>query len=182
MEHKILLLDELGEKWGKTHIYYDLRTPADAIKLLCINYPDFAKYLATSHEEGIHYQVTQVDQGLDYDDLLLPLGQHDLVITPVIAGSRGIVKVLLGVGLILATGGFGASAGTALFGATSKAAIAIAGVGSKLGFALLLSGVSDMLAPQMSSFDSAVKVGVGGYLNVQTSMEKGADGVQSYAY
>ena len=182
MQHKILLLDELGEKWGKTHIYYDLRTPADAIKLLCINYPDFAKYLATSHEEGIHYQVTQVDQGLDYDDLLLPLGQHDLVITPVIAGSRGIIKVLLGVGLILATGGFGASAGTALFGATSKAAIAIAGVGSKLGFALLLSGVSDMLAPQMSSFDSAVKVGVGGYLNGPTSMEKGADGIQSYAY
>ncbi len=56
MQHKILLLDELGDRWGKTHVYHNLRTPADAIKLLCINYPDFAKYLATSHEQGIAYQ------------------------------------------------------------------------------------------------------------------------------
>ena len=185
MQHKILLLDELGDKWGNTHIYHDLRTPGDAIRLLCINYPDFAKYLATSHEEGIHYQVTQVDQELDYGDLLLPLGKHDLVIAPVIAGSKGVVKAIVGVGIILATGGFGAGAGGALFGASVTAgttAAAIVAIGSKIGFALLLSGVSDMLAPQMSSFDPTIKVGAGGYLSGPSSMEKGADGVQSYAY
>ena len=60
MQHKILLLDELGERWGESHTFYNLRTPADAIRLLCKNYPDFGKYLATSHEQGIAYQVTQV--------------------------------------------------------------------------------------------------------------------------
>ena len=112
MQHKILLLDELGEKWGQTHIYHDLRTPADAIKLLCINNPDFAEHLLLSHEKGISYQVSQVDLNLELSDLLLPLGSHDLVITPVIAGSGGVVKAIAGVALIAVTGGFGATFGT----------------------------------------------------------------------
>ena len=73
MQHKILLLDELGDKWGKTHIYHDLKTPADAIRLLCINYPDFAKHIATSHEQGIFYQVTQANCELNIEDLLIIL-------------------------------------------------------------------------------------------------------------
>ena len=35
----VMLAGELGEKYGKHHEYYNLQTPADAIKLLCINYP-----------------------------------------------------------------------------------------------------------------------------------------------
>jgi len=185
MQHKILLLDELGEKWGNTHTYYDLKTPADAIKLLCINYPELKKFLATSHEQGIYYQVTQVDQELDIDDLLLPLGKHDLVIAPVIGGSSGVVKAIAGFALVLVTGGFGAGAGLSLFGASVTAGTttaALTAIASKIGFALLLSGVSDILAPQQSSFDPTVKVGAGGYLSGPSSMEKGADGQQSYAY
>ena len=40
---RVLLLDELGEKFGAVHEYYNLRTPVDAIKLLCINDPGFQK-------------------------------------------------------------------------------------------------------------------------------------------
>ncbi len=96
MQHKILLLDELGKRWGESHTFYNLRTPADAIRLLCINYPDFGKYLATSHEQGIAYQVTQVGHELKSNELTLPLGQHDLVIAPVIIGSEGAVKAIAG--------------------------------------------------------------------------------------
>ena len=35
----VMLAGELGEKYGAQHEYYNLQTPADAIKLLCINYP-----------------------------------------------------------------------------------------------------------------------------------------------
>ena len=179
MQHKILLLDELGEKWGKTHIYHDLRTPADAIKLLCINYPDFAEHLLLSHEKGISYQVTQVDLDLELSDLLLPLGSHDLVITPVITGSGGVVKAIAGIALIAVTGGFGASFGTgALFGSFK-----LGGIAAKLGAALLLSGVSDMLAPQMPTFSmGGIDVGQGGFLGGPASVQRGADGQQSYAY
>ena len=179
MQHKILLLDELGEKWGKTHIYHDLRTPADAIKLLCINYPDFAEHLLLSHEKGISYQVTQVNENLELSDLLLPLGSHDLVITPVITGSRGAVKALAGIALIAVTGGFGASFGTGtLFGSKM-----LGGIGAKLGAALLIGGVSDMLAPQMPTFSmGGFDVGQGGFLGGPSSVQRGADGEQSYAY
>ena len=62
MQHKILLLDELGEKWGQTHVYHNLKTPYDALKLLCINHPDFAQYLLNSSKNGIDYKVTQLNQ------------------------------------------------------------------------------------------------------------------------
>ena len=90
MQHKILLLDELGDRWGKTHIYHDLRCPSEALKLLYINHPDLCKYFATAHEDGIGFTVVQAGEFLDYDELALPLGQNDLVITPVISGSGGV--------------------------------------------------------------------------------------------
>ena len=180
MQHKILLLDELGERWGKTHIYHNLRTPADALKLLFINYPDFAEHLAISHEQGIAYQVTQVSQDLNYDDLLLPLGQHDLVITPVITGSGDVGQALLGVGLIVATGGIGSVLGLTKEAATLFGSKLLGSAVGTIGVHLVLNGVSNMLAPQLSSFD--IDVRPGGYLGSAVSMEKGADGEQSYAY
>lgn len=180
MQHKILLLDELGERWGKTHIYHNLKTPADALKLLFINYPDFAKHLAISHEQGITYHVTQVDEKLSYDDLLLPLGQHDLVITPVITGSGDVGKALLGVGLIVATGGIGSVLGLTKEAATLFGSKLLGSAVGTIGVHLVLNGVSNMLAPQLSSF--GIDVRPGGYLGGAVSMEKGADGEQSYAY
>ena len=174
MEHKIVLLDELGEKWGKTHIYHDLKTPADAIKLLCVNYPSFAKYLVTSHEKGIVYKITQVDTDLEESDLFLPLGKHDLVITPVITGSGEAAKFIGGIVLTVVTGGLG---GTALIGGPLGA------IGAKVGAALIISGVSDMLTPQLPTFDiTGGGVGQGGFLGGPSSIERGADGQQSYAY
>ena len=176
MQHKILLLDELGDKWGKTHIYHDLRTPADAIRLLCINYPDFAKHLATSHEQGIFYQVTQANCELNIEDLFLPLGKNDLVITPVISGSSTAVRIIAGIGLSFFTGGIGAT-----FTAFGKE-IAVSKILQGIGTFLLLGSVSEMLAPQMPTFDASFDVGRGGFLGGPKAMERGADGQQSYAY
>jgi len=154
MQHKILLLDELGERWGESHTFYDLRTPADAIRLLCINYPDFGKYLATSHEQGIAYQVTQVGHELKANELTLPLGQHDLVIAPVIIGSEGAVKAIAGAALIataVITGGAGG------FLATFQAG-GLTGAAATIGASLVLSGVQEMLAPQPTTYDSSFDV------------------------
>jgi len=178
MQHKILLLDELGEKWGKTHVYYNLKTPAEAIKLLCINYPDFKQHLLDSEKNGISYRVTQVDQELDFSDLFLPLGQHDLVIAPVISGSKSVVKAVIGVGLVLATGGFGAGfAQGTLFGSSF-----LGSIGAKLGAALIISGVSDYLSPQpqLPSFDFDAPLG--GFTGGAGGITRGSDGSQSYAY
>ncbi len=190
MQHKILLLDELGDKWGKTHTYHNLRSPKDALKLLYINHPDLCKYFATAHENGIGFTVVQAGQFLDYSDLALPLGKNDLVITPVITGSGSVGKALVGVALIVATGGIGTALGvtgagaSGLFGVTTGVAGVIGGVLGKIGVALVLSGVSDMLSPQpqLPNFEFDFNAPLSGFTGGAGSITRGSDGSQSYAY
>ena len=99
---RVRLLGELGERFGAEHTYYNLRTPADAIKILCINKPEFKDFLLNSEENGIGYQVLQGGQDFGYEELLLPFGEKDLVIVPVLSGSGdGFTNVLTGIGLVL---------------------------------------------------------------------------------
>ena len=181
MENKVLLLDDLGKKYGETHVYYNLKTPAEAIKLLCINHPEFAKDLATSHKQGIFYKVQQVDIDLELSDLFLPLGSHDLVVTPVISGSGDAGKLLTGlliVGVAVATGGVGLSFGVGGF----SGGVGISAAVGNIGVGLVLLGASEMLAPQptLSTMDTE-----GAFTNFNSgpaSLSKGADGMQSFAY
>ncbi len=185
MQHKILLLDELGDRWGKTHIYHDLKSPCEAVKLLFINYPDLKSYFATAHEDGISFTVVQAGEFLGYEDLNLPLGQNDLVITPVVTGSRGAVKAIIGVGLIVATGGLGTALGVAGAGSAAwfgTGTTFLAGFAGKLGVALVLSGISDMISPQpqLPSFDFDAPLS--GFTGGPGGITRGSDGSQSYAY
>ena len=185
MENKILLLDDLGKKYGETHIYHNLKTPAEALKLLCINYPELAKDVLELQEQGIFYKVQQVDIDLELSDLFLPLGSHDLVVTPVISGSSDIAKIALGIAFIGFTGGLGSAGfGGALFGKAVEGGLAgaIAGIGSNLGIGLVLNGINDLLftqpTPQSIDSDGAFSSFTGGPASVQ----KGADGTQTFAY
>tara|TARA_R100001082_G_scaffold46494_1_gene24798 strand:+ start:344 stop:1576 length:1233 start_codon:yes stop_codon:yes gene_type:complete len=186
MQHKILLLDELGDRWGKTHVYHNLRSPSEALKLLYINYPDLQKYFATAHEDGIGFTVVQAGEFLGYEDLGLPLGKNDLVITPVITGSGGVGKTLLGAALIVVTGGLGTAlgvtGGAGLFGITGGVAGAIGGVIGKLGVGLVLSGVSDIISPQTQLPDFDFEAPVSGFTGGAGGITRGSDGSQSYAY
>tara|TARA_R100001509_G_scaffold62917_2_gene34674 strand:- start:2319 stop:3560 length:1242 start_codon:yes stop_codon:yes gene_type:complete len=187
MQHKILLLDELGERWGETHVYHNLRSPSEALKLLYINHPDLKKYFATAHEDGIGFTVVQAGEFLDYEDLGLPLGKNDLVITPVISGSGGVGKALAGVALIGAAFLFTPLSAASFFGPiVAPGSFAAAGFLTKatvaLGGALILSGVSDMIAPQpqLPSFDFDAPVS--GFTGGPGGITRGSDGSQSYAY
>ena len=89
MQQTVRLLDDLGERYGSEHVYFNLRSPAEAIKLLCINHPALQKELTEAHQYGVGYTLVQAGTFLGYDDLQLPLGKNDLVLAPVIAGSGG---------------------------------------------------------------------------------------------
>ena len=189
---RVLLLDELGEKFGAVHEYYNLRTPVDAIKLLCINHPEFQKELIESGEKGIGYKVVQAGAEFELEDMLLPFGSNDLIITPVIAGSgRGFGKVLLGaalIGLAIALPGSNAvwgAAGGLGFGATNAAGAAIFSgyaLAGNIGIALALGGVAEMLSPQpegpLNIIGSSSQSGDMG----PVSSVRGMDDSQSYAY
>ena len=168
---RVRLLGELGELFGTEHEYQNLRHPGDAIKLLCINKPAFKEYLLKSEENGIGFKVIQSDVEMGYEELLLPFGQKDLVIAPVIAGSGGgggAGKILAGIGLItfaILTAGAGAGflglgAGLTGTAATGPLAVGFAvqsgfvlgaaasvAIGS-IGAALVLGGVAEIISPQ----------------------------------
>jgi len=156
MQQTVRLLGDLGERYGAEHEYYNLKSPAEAIKLLCINKPEFMQELCEAHEHGIGYRVIQAGTDLDYPDLELPLGSHDLIVTPVVTGSGGgggVGRILAGVGLIAASfllPGAGLFGATSLFGASAVAG----GIGTALGTAfsaigasLILGGVAQLISP-----------------------------------
>jgi predicted phage tail protein len=181
---RVRLLGELGDRFGAEHEFYNLRTPADAIKLLCINNEEFQTFLIESHEKGIGYRLLQADIDLDYSDLHLPLGHKDLVLVPVIAGSgKGLTQVLIGIGLIAASFLIPGAAAIGTFGLTK--AIAVKGLVAGIGATLALGGAAQLLSPQPqvptlsgNRFGSGTNASTRG----PQSETRGADGQQSYAY
>ena len=184
MPQVVRLLGDLGERYGTEHTYHNLRSPAEAIKLLCINYPELQEELIHAHEHGVGYRLIQADLDLGYEDLALPLGSNDLILTPVVTGSGdgGVGQVLAGVGLVafaILTAGAGAgflglgaglTAGTFTLGAAASTAI------GAIGTSLILGGVSQMLSPQ----PVIPTLGGAGSREIRGSGESGAtDGPQS---
>ena len=196
MQQVVRLLGDLGERYGAEHVYQNLRTPADAIKLLCINYPAFKTELIAAHESGIGYRVLQAGVDLNLDDLHLPIGQNDLIVTPVLVGQDGAGQILAGIGLIAAsfffpgaglfgtTGLFGA--GTAgIAGVSSVAVLNATAIGTALsvvGASMVLGGVTQMLSPQPELPNGGVSTRGEFRATRPESVNRGADGQQSYAY
>lgn len=186
MIQTVRLLGELGQRYGVEHRYTNLRTPAEAIKLLCINHPELQQELITAHEHGIGYRVIQANTDLEYSDLGLPIGQHDLIVTPVIAGSGGGTgTILAGVALVAFAAlvpGLGAAGAATIFGtAFGSTSLAIGAIGASL----ILGGVSQLLSPQPTIGNlGSNRLGSGDSLSTDgpQSVTRGTDGRQSYAY
>ena len=201
MQQTVRLLGDLGERYGSEHKYHDLRSPADAIKLLCINSPAFQKELIEAHQHGIAYTLVQAGEFLDYQDLHLPLGQNDLVLTPVVAGSGGgtgkiIVGAVLVVAAIAATvvfapagagflglGGATVTAGTAAASTAATIGAIAATVGS-IGIGLVFSGTAQLLAPQpvIPKLNNRTAPGENTNATGPQGVSRATSGEQSYAF
>ena len=200
MQQTVRLLGDLGERYGAEHEYFNLKSPAEAIKLLCINKPEFMQELCEAHEHGIGYRVIQAGTDLDYPDLGLPLGSHDLIVTPVVTGSGGgggVGRILAGVGLVAAAivlgpaaGGFiglglglGSAAGAGIIGGLAATAV------GAIGASLVLGGISEIIAPQPVIPNLRGSFASNRFLSAEStstdgpqSVTRGLDGRQSYAY
>jgi len=198
MQQTVRLLDDLGDRYGSEHVYFNLRSPAEAIKLLCINHPALQKELTEAHQHGVGYTLVQAGTFLGYEDLQLPLGKNDLVLTPVIAGSGGSAgQILAGVGLIAASflfpgaGLFGTvglfGAGQAAVGVSTIAVLNAAAVGtaiSAVGASLVLGGISQMLAPQpiIPTLNNRTAPGQNTNASGPQGVSRATSGQQSYAF
>jgi len=204
-----MLGGELGEKYGTEHEYYNLRSPAEAIKLLCVNYPALQKDLTEAHQNGVGYKVIQGGAAMGYDELALPFGSKPLMVVPVISGAFGdnTGRILLGVGLVAAAIVFAPAAGGFLgaglgIGATttttfslaagayvaSTSAALVGGLSTAIGAigaSLVLGGVANLISPQ-PEIPKLGKNRLDGGTNVRGTgpqgITRGASGQQSYAF
>ena len=190
MQQVVRLLGDLGERYGTEHTYHNLRSPAEAIKLLCVNYPALKKELAEAHLHGVEYRVVQAGVALSREDLPLPLGKNDLVITPVIAGSGSTGRTILGIALITAAvflAPAAAAGGGFMTAAAAGKTIGAVGIASNfigtICIGLTLQGISQMISPQptltpLSGGDRMKPTRTDG----PQSVNRGANGTQTYAY
>lgn len=126
---KVRLLGELGKKYGRTHVLA-IKSPAEAVRALCANFPDFRNFVSSSSDRGVAYKVIGDRSAIDEHHLHDPIGKS-LVIAPVIqgAGGGGVFQAVVGVVLI--------------------AASFIPGLQflAPIGIAMVIGGVTQMLSP-----------------------------------
>lgn len=100
---KIQLLGELGKKFGKS-FSFDVRNPAEAVKALCINFPEFKKHLEESEKRGVAYKVLVGKESKAVEELHDPSGKQSIKFVPVLQGAGGGgLNVIIGAVLIAAS-------------------------------------------------------------------------------
>jgi len=144
---KIVLEGVAGKRFGRIHNLH-VHSPQDAIRALCHRLPGFRAFLEGSHEHGIYWQIltNNTDEGISYEDL--GLGCREMVLVPVITGSKGfwssILNILIGIALVaFAFTGFG----LVTFGAAGTISAGIQSAIAALGFGLIFTGVAGLLSP-----------------------------------
>ena len=151
----------LRKRLGQCRFEFDVATPAQALKALCVNFPGLDKWLIDSEKDGVGYRVAVSKEKVtekNVSPLLMPFSDKEVFsITPVVTGAgRGTGSILLGaalIGISLAFPGGGLFGGT-VFGflggpAASAALLTTVGTGlSYVGAALVLGGIAQAISPQ----------------------------------
>ena len=137
MLNKIKLYGRLARFIGERSFEAEVTTPAQAIRFLLANFPKLERHMMEQN-----YCVKICNYDIDSSELEHPVGKQEIKIIPVVTGSRGLTKVLIGaviVGAVIATGGVGA---IGLAGGTG-----FLGVAGNIGVFMALSGAAEMLTP-----------------------------------
>jgi len=119
-------------QFGKSY-QLAVRTPAEAVKALCVQIPGFERFLSNAKSRGLVFAVFRGKKNISQAELEYQ-GDGDIIIAPVIVGSKraGILQTIIGVALIV------------LSPFTNGATLAP-------GIALAAGGVIQMLSPQATS-------------------------------
>jgi len=144
---KIELGGALGRLFGKVH-HRAVNTTAEAVRALCVTLPGFEKYLNTSKSRGMTFAVFRHRKNVGVDDLQYPHNGQTIRIMPLIIGSKrsGLFQTILGA--VLVTVGV-------VVGVMSGGTLSAVGYGvAKIGGAMMLGGVVQLLSPQTAGLAS----------------------------
>lgn len=145
----IRLYGALGKEFGTTH-RFSIASTNEAIEALAANFPRFLAAIRHGFYRVVVGKTTR--NGVALDEATVPgfkLGQQTLHIVPVTGGRKrgGVGKIIAGIALIglsMVTGGaVGALMATGFAGGTVGAMV------GSMGAAMMLTGVSSMLAPEI---------------------------------
>lgn len=103
MLREIRLYGYLGTKYGRSH-RLAVRTPAEAVRALCANFPAFENDLRGSDPKKMQYAVFCDKRSLSKDELVQPSGKSVIRIAPVLMGAKsgqGIFQIIMGVVLVI---------------------------------------------------------------------------------
>ncbi len=179
----------LRKRLGQCRFEFDVATPAQAIKALCVNFPGLDKWLIDSEKDGVGYRVAVSKEKATEDNLTLlamPFSDKEVFsITPVIAGAEKnpFGQILLGAALITAAVFLApaAAAGGGFFtaGATGTSLSAMGYVSlavGNLGISLVLGGIAQAISPQPdlnSTIDEAAQLESFSFSNVVNTSRQG---------
>ena len=183
----------LRKRLGQCRFEFDVNTPAQAIKALCVNFPGLEKWLIDSEKDGVGYRVTLGKERIadDLSPLVFPWSEKEVFsITPVIAGAgRGVGTIAAGLGLValaVVTGGssigFTSSGFTAFNAAGQAIPFAQAAFGTKLaiaagtlGLGLTFMGIAQAISPQpeVPSLDESAQLESFTFSNVVNTSKQG---------
>ena len=177
----IRLLGEAGRRYGR-RFQLAVKTPAEAVRALCLQIPGLRQYLLESGEKGIAWRVvTDYAEGLDEDQMLWPMSKR-MVLAPLPAGRGGAGKIIAGVALVaLAILVLpGALIGVGALGTIGLTAFA-APVGA-IGLSLIFGGVAELLTPtpKMPNVKGGLGSGLGG--SSATSGRSREEQLNSFAF
>ena len=149
MTRTIYLQGKMGELFGDVW-NLNAATVAECMHGIdCQREGKLKQYLLDCTEKGIKFTVQRGEELLDYDNLQMDLGEDDLIISPVPAGSANkLLKVIVGFVLMI---GAAMLMGPALaLGFTVEGVLAVGAVMAMgmIGSALLNSGVAEYMAPK----------------------------------
>jgi len=160
MLRKVYLEGELGAKFGKS-FSVNAENMREVFGCLDANSEGFKKYLIDCHEKNIGFTIDISDKSIEHEpELLLPLKDGDVVITPVPGGSKGIGKILTAMAVMaLVVMAPYAMGPVATMGTTATAA-ATAGTATGLGIGAAGMATSFSMAVGQLGFVGAMQTGI----------------------
>jgi predicted phage tail protein len=128
------------KQFGKTY-RLAVRTPAEAIKALCVQIPGFERFLSNAKSRGLEFAVFRGKKTIGEGELGYA-GRGEIRIAPVVVGSKrgGAMQTIIGAVLVVAGAAINFFSGGSL-----------AWVGTpmmQVGVALAIGGVVQLLSPQ----------------------------------
>ncbi len=162
MQRNVYIEGEMGELFGRQHSM-NVPTVRDVFRLIQANNPNFRKYIIDCHEKGVGFAIEVAGDELESEEeLLLPLHEGDIIITPVPEGSGGGFKKIMLALAIAAFAFFAPTIGvTFAQGASAGSVVASGGLIAGGGFIqmalygvainLAMAGLQEMMAPDPST-------------------------------